>query len=97
MWLVCRIRELADEEALQSGSTIAFMQNIVPAVPVLLLGFICMEGKELVSATTGQVTSSALYRTGQVTGLFHDDHKTVTWLLQHRPPLLPIQSQAHPD
>ena len=43
-----KIREVADEEALQSGSTIALMQNLLPAVPVLLLGFICLEGKELV-------------------------------------------------
>ena len=48
MWLVSRIREVADEEAQLSGSTISFMCNILPAVPVLLLGFICLEGKELV-------------------------------------------------
>ncbi|GAX86042.1 hypothetical protein CEUSTIGMA_g13457.t1 [Chlamydomonas eustigma] len=48
MWLVSRIRDIGDEEALHGDSTIAFMKNVVPAVPVLLLGFICMEGKELV-------------------------------------------------
>jgi hypothetical protein len=48
MWLVARIREVADEEAQLSGSTVAFMCNLLPAVPVLILGFICLEGKELV-------------------------------------------------
>jgi hypothetical protein len=48
MWLVSWIRDIGDEEAQHGGSTIAFMKNLVPAAPVLLLGFICMEGKELV-------------------------------------------------
>ncbi len=49
MRLISRIRLFADEEEQLAGSTVAWMQNMVPAVPVLLLGFICMEGRELVS------------------------------------------------
>mmetsp|Transcript_11940 Transcript_11940/g.25675 ORF Transcript_11940/g.25675 Transcript_11940/m.25675 type:complete len:446 (-) Transcript_11940:511-1848(-) len=48
MWLVSRIRGLADEEEALSAPTLALLQNAVPAVPVLLLGFMCLEGKELV-------------------------------------------------
>lgn len=39
---------MADEEAQLGGSSIALMQNLIPAVAVLLLGFICREGEELV-------------------------------------------------
>ncbi len=46
--LIMRIERQVDEEAQLSGSTLAFMQNAIPALPVLLLGFICLEGEELV-------------------------------------------------
>jgi hypothetical protein len=64
MWLVSWIRDIGDEEAQHGGSTIAFMKNLVPAAPVLLLGFICMEGKELVSyvvMTTERFPGGPLY------------------------------------
>ena len=59
-----KIREVADDEAQQPGSAIALMQNLLPAVPVLLLGFLCLEGKELVSmhCQTLPVVSFALFR-----------------------------------
>jgi len=47
--LLMSMERLVDEEAQLSRSTIAFMQNLVPAVPVLLLGFLCLEGEELVT------------------------------------------------
>ena len=45
---------MADEEAQLGGSSIALMQNLIPAVAVLLLGFICREGEELVRCGRGE-------------------------------------------
>lgn len=43
-----RARELSDLEDALSPSTLRFMSAVLPAIPVLLLGFICLEGKDLV-------------------------------------------------
>ena len=59
-WLLFKVREVADDEAQLAGSTIALMQNLLPAVPVLLLGFLCLEGKELVRSTL--LAALALFR-----------------------------------
>ncbi|KAG1659223.1 hypothetical protein FOA52_008992 [Chlamydomonas sp. UWO 241] len=47
--LLSRIERLVDDEAQLGGATLALMQNLVPAVPVLLLGFVALEGEELVT------------------------------------------------
>lgn len=52
-WLTSHARAVADEEAQLGGSSIALMQNLIPAVAVLLLGFICREGEELVRCGRG--------------------------------------------
>ena len=43
-WLTSHARAVADEEAQLGGSSIALMQNLIPAVAVLLLGFVCRQG-----------------------------------------------------
>ncbi len=46
--LVGLVRELSDEEDALTGPNKAFLQHALPAVPVLLLGFTALEGRELV-------------------------------------------------
>lgn len=50
--MIGRIREVADEEEALSAPRKALLVNALPAIPVLLVGFICLEGNELVSAAT---------------------------------------------
>ena len=51
--LLFRIREVSDCEDQSSPSTIMFLDNALPAVPSLILGFMFLEGKDLVRQCDG--------------------------------------------
>lgn len=44
-----RARQASDFEDASTTSTLMFMSSVLPACPILLLGFLCLEGKDLVS------------------------------------------------
>eukprot|EP00877_Chromochloris_zofingiensis_P009819 jgi/Chrzof1/5090/Cz15g11030.t1 len=46
--LLFHIREVSDAEEQTSPATLMILSNALPAVPVLLLGFLCLEGSSLV-------------------------------------------------
>ncbi len=43
-----QLRDVAAAEASVSPPTLAFLQAALPAVPALVLGFVCLEGRSLV-------------------------------------------------
>lgn len=47
--VVSLVREVAEEEEALSPADSVFLSHLLPAVPILLLGFGCLEGKEIVS------------------------------------------------
>jgi hypothetical protein len=42
------VRELGDEEDALTHPNLAFLAHALPAIPILLLGFLALEGRELV-------------------------------------------------
>lgn len=48
-WLPGLVRELSDEEASLAAPSAAFLGHALPAVPVLLAGFLALEGREVVN------------------------------------------------
>jgi hypothetical protein len=44
------VRELGDEEDALTAPNLAFLAHALPAIPILLLGFLALEGRELVGA-----------------------------------------------
>ncbi|MEW5297622.1 MAG: hypothetical protein WDW36_000820 [Sanguina aurantia] len=46
--VVSLVREVAEEEEALSPADAVFLSHLLPAVPILLLGFGCLEGKEIV-------------------------------------------------
>lgn len=50
---------MADEEAKVGANTMEFYRTCLPVVPLLLVGFLCGEGVELVRIPTLQLTHAA--------------------------------------
>lgn len=74
------IKGLSDEEDAVSPDAAAFLKHALPAVPILVLGFIALEGRELVGDVshasvldrcdcTAQVDSHGQWKTKTTTAL----------------------------
>jgi hypothetical protein len=58
------VRELAAEEAALSKANLQFLKNALPALPTLLLGFIFLEGKQLVDNELSVPAVSVMFLLG---------------------------------
>lgn len=76
-------RELSDLEDALSPSSLAFLTASLPCAPILLLGLICLEGKNLVSF--GVATSSIRPQLSQCHGVKIVLTTTSRGKLVHRP------------